>query len=496
MDKIDQIIEMALKDEQITGLPARGCLIACLKAAQAKGGVTNNIKQCLEKALGVTRTDIEEVLSAYDMFGIASGKKSEELYRFFLGDQRERAKEIRVRGPLLQNARIEDASLTFYRDHGGYGALKKAVGMTPEAIIAEIKSSNLRGFGGAYFPVWMKWDAVRKEQSDIKFILVNADEGEPPTVKDQVLLEQNPHLLLEGVAIAGLVTGAHTGVIYVRGDYTLAIERLKKAITEAESAGILGENVLGSGFAFHVRIFEGAGSYVAGADVAMLESIEGKPARSRSVPPYPVQSGISGKPTVVNNVETLANVPNIIANGSTWYAANATKLYGLSGAITKPGIYELPIGVTLGKLLEMGGGVFGNFKAALPGGVTTPVVTDLSAEMSVEGLKKVGSFLGSGAVGVISDITDVATLARLIMEFLREESCGKCFPCANGTYLAVKYLKRLEDGKNPANSSELLDAICKAMPYSCCGLGKSVPGALKALITLLPAKPAVKRSQS
>ena len=349
------------------------------------------------------------------------------------------------------------ANIDRYIELDGYAALKKALAMSGDAIINEVKASNLRGRGGAGFPTGMKWSFVPKQAPKPKYVLCNGDESEPGTCKDRLILEHDPHSVIEGVVIAGLSVGAKIGYIYIRGEYRYLSVIMQKAIADAYAKGYLGKNILGSGIDFDVFWHGGAGAYEVGEESALMESLEGKRGVPRIRPPFPAVVGLFGGPTIINNVETLAAVPHIINNGGQWYAAlgtpknGGTRLFCLSGHINKPGVYELPMGYNLLKMInDVGGGVWNGrkLKAVTPGGSSCPVITaeECDVPMDFDSLMKIGSMLGSGGVVVLDDQTCMVKYLQRIMRFYQHESCGWCIPCREGTDWLKKSLDRFHAG--------------------------------------------------
>jgi NADH-quinone oxidoreductase subunit F len=367
------------------------------------------------------------------------------------------------------------ASLDTYLAHDGYRALEKALKeMTPEKIIEELKVSSLRGRGGAGFPTGMKWSFVPKTSAKPKYIVCNADESEPGTCKDRLLMEFDPHQIIEGVILAGIVVDAHQGYIYVRGEYRYLIEILDRAIQEAYTRGYLGKNILGTGFDFDLSTHTGAGAYECGEESALLESLEGKRGIPRIRPPFPAVAGLYGAPTVLNNVETFSSVPPIIRDGGFNYAAlgtprnGGTRLFVLSGHVNRPGVYELPMGFPLRRMIEeVGGGVLGGkqVKGVIPGGSSTPVLTAeaLDTPMDFDSVAKAGSMLGSGAVVVMNENTCMVRVALRIMQFYAHESCGWCIPCREGTSWLKKTLTRFHAGGGRIEDIRLIEDLAKNM---------------------------------
>jgi NADH-quinone oxidoreductase subunit F len=360
-------------------------------------------------------------------------------------------------------------TLDFYLQHEGYDALKLALAKTPDQIIELVKASGLRGRGGAGFPTGMKWQFVDKKTTP-RYIACNADESEPGTFKDHLLMERNPHLLIEGCAIGCYAIGAKTAYIYIRGEFLHVQEVLERAIAEAYARGLLGKNILGSGFDCDVFVHRGAGAYEAGEETALLESLEGKRAQPRNKPPFPAVVGLYGKPTAVNNVETLCNVPLIVLKGAEWYASvgpeknGGPKLYCVSGHVKRPGVYEASMNITLRELIDgFAGGVREGrtLKAVIPGGSSVPILMpdQLDTQASFDAIQKAGSLLGSAAIVVLDDTTCMVWLAENLLHFYRHESCGKCTPCREGTDWLHKILQRIERGEGQMQDLDLLSSI-------------------------------------
>jgi NADH-quinone oxidoreductase subunit F len=359
-----------------------------------------------------------------------------------------------------------------YIKNGGYRALTKVLKeISPNDLIEMVKKSGLRGRGGAGFPAGMKWGFVPKDTPKPKFLLCNADEGEPGTFKDRTLIENDPHQLIEGIIIASYAIGAHRAFIYIRGEFYFGAKRLEGAITECYQKGYLGKNIQGSGFDLDLDVYRGGGAYVCGEETSLMESIEGDRANPRLKPPFPAAVGLYQNPTVINNVETLSNLSHIVLNGGEWYAkigmpkSTGTKIFSLSGHVNKPGNYELPMGVSLRELIyEHGGGIKDDrkLKAVIPGGVSTPVLTAdmVDVKMDFDSLYEAGSLLGSGATIVMDETTCMVKVAYRISKFFEHESCGKCVPCREGTRWIRQILWRIENGKGKEEDIELLRDIC------------------------------------
>ena len=371
-----------------------------------------------------------------------------------------------------------------YLQDGGYKALEKSLKqMTPDSIIDEMKKSNLRGRGGAGFPTGMKWSFVPKETSKPKYVLCNADESEPGTSKDRPLLELDPHQLIEGTVIAGRAIGSNQGYIYIRGEYRYLIGIVDAALDEARARGYVGKNIMGSGFDFEIFTHTGAGAYECGEESALMESLEGKRGYPRIKPPFPAVVGLYGCPTIINNVETLSTVPAVINGGGEWYAGlgtpknGGTRLYSISGHVNKPGIYELPLGFPLRKLIEdVAGGMRGGkkLKAVIPGGSSCPLLSadEIDVAMDYDSVAKIGSMLGSGGLVVMDEDTCMVDVARRIMHFYAHESCGWCIPCREGTAWLRKLLDRFHEGGGREEDISLIDELSKNMlGRTFCALG-------------------------
>ncbi len=360
----------------------------------------------------------------------------------------------------------EFQGLEGYKKHGGYEVLKKAFGMKPDDIIAEVKASGLRGRGGAGFPTGVKWGFLPKNDEK-RYLLCNADEGEPGTFKDRLMMERAPHQLIEGMIISSFAINSPKSYIYIRGEYNESTEILQKAIKEAYAAGMLGKNIMGSGFDHDLDIYVGAGAYICGEETGMISSLEGKKGQPKLKPPFPAVKGYLGKPTIVNNVETLAAVIPIIKDGAAAYKAIGTekscgtKLFSVSGNVNRPGTYEVALGYPLMDLInnECGGLIEGRtLKAVIPGGSSAPVLTAeecKTANMDYESLAEHGSMLGSGAVIIIDDSNDMVDLLEVIAHFYHHESCGQCTPCREGTGWLHKIMKRIASGEGRIQDIDL-----------------------------------------
>jgi len=392
----------------------------------------------------------------------------------------------------------EPNSLIEYVKNGGYEALRKVIQNSPGTTIDEIKKSGLVGRGGAAFPTGIKWESALKEESDIKYVICNGDEAEPGTFKDRVIMEDDPHLVIEGLIIAGYAIGAQKGYFYIRGEYLNASNQVKIALDEAREAGFLGNNIFNSGFSFEIELRRGAGAYVCGEETALFESIEGKRGFPRIKPPFPVKSGLFGKPTVINNVETLSNIPIIISLGADTYRSFGTqnspgpKLFCLSGDVNKPGLYEVPFGVTLRFVIEnLAGGMRADipYQAALIGGAAGAFASEdqLDTKLTFEDLRVAGLPLGSGVITVFNKDRNLISIALKLATFFAEESCGKCFPCQIGTQRQMEIIKRVSMGlPDSQDQKRLLDLISTMTDASLCGLGQTAGSAIKSLIQKWP----------
>lgn len=372
-----------------------------------------------------------------------------------------------------------------YVANGGYEVWKKVLAgeLTPQEIIDEVKTSGIRGRGGAGFPTGLKWSFMNRNAPGPKYILCNSDEGEPGTFKDRDIMRYNPHQLVEGMMIAGYVIGACAGYNYIRGEFWEPYKRFDNAINQAREAGLLGKNILGSGFDFDLYTHLGAGAYICGEETALIESIEGKKGQPRFKPPFPASYGLYGKPTTINNTETLASIPTILAKGGDWFAdigapnAGGTKCYSVSGHVNNPGNFEVRMGTPFKDLLELAGGIWKGreLKAVIPGGSSTavlPAEKALEMNMDYDSIAKAGSFLGAGSVVIMDDQTDMVRALERLTWFYYEESCGQCTPCREGTGWMYRVVHRIRQGNGRPEDIELLkDVSGKIMGRVICGLG-------------------------
>ncbi len=395
-------------------------------------------------------------------------------------------KQLRV---VLRNCGvINPEDLNEYIARDGYLALEKALfQLTPQQIVDEVKASGLRGRGGAGFPTGLKWEAGLKAQGDQKFVVCNADEGDPGAYMDRSTIEGDPHSVIESMAICGKAIGANQGFVYIRAEYPLAVDRLKIALNQAREAGLLGKNILGSGFDFDIEIRLGAGAFVCGEETALLRSIEGKRGMPTPKPPFPAQSGLWGKPTIINNVETWANIPVILNKGAAWFAkigtedSKGTKVFALTGKVKNSGLVEVPMGTTLREIIfDIGGGIKGGkkFKGVQTGGPSGGIITEeaLDTPIDFKGLQMLGSMMGSGGMIVMDEDDCVIDVSKFYMEFCVEESCGKCSPCRIGTRQIHAILEKISRGSGTMEDLNKMKEIGFAMQKSSlCALGQSAP---------------------
>jgi len=440
----------------------------------------------------VTEKDIPELIEAHfekkqvvKRLAIEEDHLYNRFYRVF-GDVNFFGKQMRI---TLRNCGIIDPeSIDDYLSVRGYEALAKVLtDMTPEQVVAEVKKSGLRGRGGAGFPTGIKWELTAKEASDEKFVICNADEGDPGAFMDRSTIEGDPHTVIEGIIIGGYAVGAKNGIIYIRAEYPLAVKRLEKAINDAKEHGFLGENILGSGFSFNIEIRLGAGAFVCGEETALIHSIEGHRGMPRPRPPFPSVQGLFDKPTLINNVETWANIPVIIIDGAEWFSSigteksKGTKVFALAGKINNTGLVEVPMGTTLREIVyNIGGGIPNNkkLKAIQTGGPSGGCLSEeyLDTPIDYESLAKAGSIMGSGGMIIIDEDSCMVNIAKFFLEFTQNESCGKCTPCREGTKRMLEILIRITEGKGVEGDIEKLERLGNMIKKSSlCGLGQSAP---------------------
>lgn len=507
---LDQSVEACRCDEHEAEVVKTGCMGLCSsgplvrveekeKAPILYGNVTSELAQQVisrHVPLGEVDSEPEEgdqesSVTPHDMLHFRAslrkaGKKSELDKNIIPLDHPFFTKQVKV--VLTETGLVNPDKLEDYLAHGGYQALAHVLeNMSPEEVCEEILESGLRGRGGAGFPTGMKWNFVRQESSERKFVIVNGDEGDPGAYMDRTVMEDDPHRVLEGMIICAYAVGASAGYLYIRGEYPIAINRIRKAIRDARRRKILGKSVLETDFEFNADVRIGAGAFVCGEETALIHSVEGKRGMPRMRPPYPSTSGLWAAPTVINNVETMANVPSIINNGADWYAgigtekSKGTKVFALAGHLRNTGLIEVPMGITLREIVyEIGGGIPGNrgFKAAQTGGPSGGCIPEeyLDAPVDYESLTKLGSIMGSGGLVIIDDTTKMPDFANYFMDFCVDESCGKCLPCRVGTVQVGKLLDKLIAGDGSQEDIEKLERLCETVKItSLCGLGQSAP---------------------
>ncbi len=406
-------------------------------------------------------------------------------------------KQLRI---VLRNCgSIDPENIDEYIAAGGYKALEKVLfEMTPEGVIEEVKKSGLRGRGGAGFPTWMKWNFTKQAEGDVKYVVCNADEGDPGAYMDRSTLEGDPNSVLEAMTICGYAIGAHQGFIYIRAEYPLAIHRLEIAMKQAREYGLLGKNILGSGFDYDIEIRLGAGAFVCGEETALLQSIEGHRGMPQPRPPFPAVKGLWGKPTVINNVETWANIPVIIEKGGDWFSqigtadSHGTKVFALTGKINNSGLVEVPMGTTLREIVyDIGGGISGGkkFKAVQTGGPSGGVITEENLDTPIDfgGLQKIGSMMGSGGMIVMNEDDCIVDVAKFYLNFTVDESCGKCAPCRIGGKTLSAILEKITNGNGTEEDIETINQVALAMRKgSLCALGQTAPNPVLSSLRYFP----------
>lgn len=394
--------------------------------------------------------------------------------------------------------KINPGSIDEYVSSGGYTALKKALSMTGDEIINEVKTSGLKGRGGAGFPTGLKMDSVKQAEGNPKYIICNADEGEPGNFKDRLLMENDPHQIIEGIIISAFATGTKHGYIFIRGEYIKSIRTMEAALEQSRAAGYLGDNIQNTGFDFDIDVHTGAGSYACGEEFALLVSIEGKSGRATYKPPFPTTCGLYNKPTQINNVETFCNIPHIISIGGAEFAkigtdsSKGTKLICLSGNVSKPGLYEVPFGISVRDIIfELGGGVPNNraIKLVQLGGASGPVIPEsmLDVRLDFKEMREKDLTFGSGAVIVMDERIRVLDILKRIVQFFHHESCGKCTPCREGLTQMIILIDRFIDGTASKQDLALLYVLIETMGQaSICGLGQAAPTAVKKVLEYCP----------
>ncbi len=486
-------------------------LVELIQKELDKNGLTNKVKIMLSGCLGMcNKGPIMIVNPGYTIYGNIGPKEITQIikshlvdkkpvakfiidedhlynrfYRIF-GDEKFFGKQMRI---VLRNCGIIDPeSIDDYLSVRGYEALAKVLtSMEPQEVISQVKKSGLRGRGGAGFPTGIKWELTAKENSNQKYVICNADEGDPGAFMDRSTIEGDPHTVIEGMTIGAYAVGSNKGIVYIRAEYPLAIKRLKKAIADAKEQGFLGSNILGSDFNFDIEIRLGAGAFVCGEETALIHSIEGSRGMPRPRPPFPSVSGLFGEPTLINNVETWANIPVIILDGSQWFSSigidksKGTKVFALAGKINNTGLVEVPMGTTLRQIIyDIGGGIPNNkkFKSVQTGGPSGGCLPEqyLDTPIDYESLMKAGSIMGSGGMIVIDEDSCMVNMAKFFLEFTQNESCGKCTPCREGTKRMLEILTRITKGQGENGDIEKLQRLgAMIKKASLCGLGQSAP---------------------
>ncbi len=439
-------------------------------------------KTLLKRLVKVREDDIADIASAL------KNNDFEALKKYEISDEDSVFLKKQTRIALRRCGLIDPESISAYTDDGGYTALKKVLtSMTPEDVIEEIKTSGLAGRGGAGFPTWFKWNAARKSQGTEKFLICNADEGDPGAFMDRAVIESDPHTLIEGMLIGAYAIGASQAFVYVRAEYPLAIIRLQKAINEAMEKGLLGNNILGTDFSCFLKIKAGAGAFVCGEETALIESLEGKRGMPRLKPPFPAEKGYENKPSNINNVETFANVAWIIENGGKAFSAmgtensKGTKVFALTGKIKRGGLVEIPMGLTLREVIyDIGGGIRDDkeFKAVQLGGPSGGCIPKelLDTVIDYKALSATGAIMGSGGMVVMDEGTCMVNMARFFLDFTTKESCGKCVHCRIGTKRMFEILTRITEGNGKEGDIELLTELCEGIRSGAlCGLGQTAP---------------------
>ena len=477
--KVRAALEKAGADVGITGCIGM-CYLEPIVDLYDGGSLAARLVRVGEKDAG----RIAEAASSGDLSGVADLAIKPEDEEFL-------AKQTRI--ALRHCGVIDPESIDSYRACDGYRAIAKILGadggpgMSPEEVIEEVKKSGLAGRGGAGFPTWFKWNAARSAKGDEKYLICNADEGDPGAFMDRAVIESDPHSLIEGMLVAAYAIGASRAFVYVRAEYPLAIVRLEKAIKDATAANLLGDNILGSGFSCHLRIKAGAGAFVCGEETALIESLEGSRGMPRLKPPFPAEKGFTDKPSNINNVETFANVAWIILNGGAAFSAmgtegsKGTKVFALTGKIRRGGLVEVPMGLTLRDVIfGIGGGVRDgrSFKAVQMGGPSGGCIPEslLDTPIDYKALAATGAIMGSGGMVVMDDSTCMVNMARFFLDFTAKESCGKCVHCRIGTKRLHETLVRITEGKGREGDVELLEELCKGIKDGAlCGLGQTAP---------------------
>lgn len=476
--KVHSAIEKLMGEKECFELGITGCIGMCFLEPIVD---IYDGEKLIRRLVKVSENDAERIVDA------VKTEDFSELEDITISSEDEKFLDLQTRIALRNCGKIDPTSIEDYIKNGGYFALEKAVGMTPEEVIEEIKTSGLAGRGGAGFPTWFKWNAARKSESGKKYLICNADEGDPGAFMDRAVIESDPHSLIEGMLIGAYAIGADEMIVYVRAEYPLAVKRLKNAIEQAEKAGFIGENILGSGFSCRMRIKTGAGAFVCGEETALIESLEGKRGMPRLKPPFPAQKGFREEPSNINNVETFANVAWIIKNGGSEFAklgteqSKGTKVFALTGKVKRSGLVEVPMGMTLRDVIyNVGGGIKngGRFKAVQLGGPSGGCIPEklLDTVIDYKALSDTGAIMGSGGMVVMDESTCMVGMAKFFLDFTAEESCGKCVHCRIGTKRMQEILTDMVNGRGKEVDIELLEELCEAVKDGAlCGLGQTAP---------------------
>ena len=476
--KVHSAIEKLMGGKECFELGITGCIGMCFLEPIVD---IYDGEKLIRRLVKVSESDAEKIVDA-----VRTGDFS-ALEDIAISSEDEKFLDLQTRIALRNCGKIDPTSIEDYIKNGGYAALEKAVGMTPEEVIGEIKTSGLAGRGGAGFPTWFKWNAARKSEGGKKYIICNADEGDPGAFMDRAVIESDPHSLIEGMLIGAYAIGADEMIVYVRAEYPLAVKRLKNAIEQAEKFGFIGENILGSGFSCRMKIKTGAGAFVCGEETALIESLEGKRGMPRLKPPFPAQKGFKEEPSNINNVETFANVAWIIKNGGSEFAklgteqSKGTKVFALTGKVKRSGLVEVPMGMTLRDVIyNIGGGIKngGKFKAVQLGGPSGGCIPEnlLDTVIDYKALSATGAIMGSGGMVVMDESTCMVGMAKFFLDFTAEESCGKCVHCRIGTKRMQEILTDMVNGKGKEGDIELLEELCEAVKDGAlCGLGQTAP---------------------
>lgn len=507
LDALDRVLS-GDQDDHKAELVNTGCMGLC-----SRGPLVRVETKDKEKVLyGDVTADIAKQIIAQHISGADAAKQTAEAasphdFPHYRARQRKGLDRYRipldhpfftrqVKIVLSETGQINPEKLEDYLAHGGYQALAHVLAnMTPAEVCDEIMRSGLRGRGGAGFPTGVKWNLGREQEAPQKFVIVNGDEGDPGAYMDRTVMEDDPHRVLEGMIICAYAVGASRGYLYIRGEYPIAIRRIDRAIIKARQRGIIGRNILGTDFSFTPEVRIGAGAFVCGEETALIHSVEGQRGIPRIRPPYPSEAGLWNAPTVINNVETMANVPSIINNGADWFAgigsekSKGTKVFALAGQLRNTGLIEVPMGITLREIVyEMGDGVPNGraFKAAQTGGPSGGCIPEehLDSPVDYENLTKLGSIMGSGGLVIIDDSTRMPDFARFFIDFCVDESCGKCVPCRVGTVQIRKKLDKMLAGQATAADLAHLERLCRTVKNtSLCGLGQSAPNPVLSTLT-------------